>query len=266
MNEALRDAGVSGQIVVTAYLALIAAGLVLAVGSTLIGRIVGKKTRIPDPFEALIGIGVVIGIPGAFAAAAALFVTPLLLAMPLPLAGWLLIAAFSLFGFWGSESSGGEMGGCTKMIGISLSAYGLLWAGTAILLAHPQAGDFGTFLRPILIAAPLGIFLGKQSRGKKAKQTIGFTLLFALLIAVAFLPVEDGFAANLLPTSDWLRFPIAGAVAFGIWPIVTIPLARLLGKRLVKWKERWRTSLALGLVGAAFGLAWAGLRALFAYL
>ena len=98
MNEALRDAGVSGQIVVTAYLALIAAGLVLAVGSSLIGRIFGKKTRIPGPFEALIGIGVVIGIPGAFAAAAALFVTPLLLAMPLPLAGWLLIAAFSLFG------------------------------------------------------------------------------------------------------------------------------------------------------------------------
>jgi hypothetical protein len=263
MTETLRNATLATQIVATAYFILVVGGAMLAMLSSVVGRLTGKKTKLDNPIAVLVGIGVLVGIPAAFGAAAALFITPLLVGMPLPLAGWLMIAAFALWGFWGAEASGGEMGGCSRMIGISLSAYGLTWALTAVVLADPPAGNAASFLRPLLVATPLAVFLGKGARGDKVKQTIGFGLMMAMLCAVAFLPVERGFAAILLPVTDWLRFPIAGAIAFGIWPLLTVPISLLVGDRRIMWREKAQGASALGLVGAAFGLVWALTRLVF---
>lgn len=263
MTEALRSAELGTQIVATAYFILVVGGVVLAMLSSMVGRLTGKKKQMDNPIAVLVGMGVIVGIPAAFGAAGAFFLTPLLVGMPLPLAGWLMIAAFAVWGFWGAEASSGEMGGCSRMIGISLSAYGLTWALTAIVLADPPAGNAASFLRPLLVAAPLAIVLGKDSRGNKVQQTIGFGLMMAMLCAVAFLPVERGFAAWLLPATDWLRFPIAGAIAFGIWPLLVVPISLLVGDRRIKWKEKAQVASALGLVGTAFGLVWALTRLVF---
>jgi hypothetical protein len=263
MSGFLRDAALSTQIVAYAYFGLMVVAFALAILAPVAGRLIGRKTRLVDPFEAIFGVGIIVGIPVAFAALAALFVTPILIAIPLPLGGWLLIGAFAIYGFWGSEASGGEMGGCSKMIGIGWAAFGLSWAITAIILADPPTTNIGSALRPLLVAAPLGITLGLTNSRRRAKLAVGLTLLFALLLAVAFLPIERGFASEILPTSDWLRFPLAGAIVFGIWPLIAIPFQIFLSKRAVKWRGIFGAATGLALIGGLFGLVWAFTRLLF---
>lgn len=263
MSGFLRDAALSTQIVAYAYFGLMVAAVGLALVAPLVGRLVGRKQRLMNPLEAMFGVGLIVGIPAAFSALAAMFLTPLLVAMPLPMPGWLLIGAFAMFGFWGAEASGGEMGGCTKMIGISWSAFGLSWVVAAIFLANPPASDIGGVLRPLLIAAPAGIMLGMTNRQRRAKLAVGLTLLFALLLAITFLPVERGFAAKVLPASDWLRFPLAGAMAFGIWPLITIPFQIFLSSRAVRWRSILGAATGFALIGGLFGLVWAFTRLFF---
>ena len=264
MTWALRDAGLGVQIVAYAYLALLIGALVLMAGAPIAARLTGSGGRIPNPVEALMGVGVVIGFPGAMAAGMAMIVSPLLVAMPLPLAGWVLIGGLSLYGAYDAKvHPGSGMDGCAKLFIAAFSGFGLCWAGAAILLAAPPAGNAASFVRPILVAAPLAIFLGKHSRRNEVKKAIGFGLFLAVFVAVAFLPVEQGFASSRLPASDWLRFPMMGALVFGAWPLLAIPLGLLFGKRAVNLGKTGRMVGALGLVGGLFGLVWAITRLLF---
>ena len=256
MNQLLRDATLGTQIVAYAWAALFVGGLLLMVGGAIVGRLVAKKGRVPNPFEAVFGVGVIVGIPGAFAAAMALLVTPLLVGMPLPLAGWLLIAALSLFGIVIAKGSfSGEMSGCSQMIASSVCAYGLCWAGTAIVMAEPPTGNAGSFLRPLLVAAPVALFVARHSRDR-VKQGIAFELFIAVVLAIAFLPVEQGFSAHLLPASDWLRFPIAGAIVFATWPLLAIPLNLIFSSRAIRFDKlpaRWPVSRSPGGCSASSG-------------
>lgn len=264
MMEILNDAGVAAQVVAYAYLVLLAFALVVMTSAPIIGRLFGHEARIPNPVEALVGVGFIIGLPAAIAAALALIVTPFLLAMPLPLVGWLLVACMSLYGFYEArQRPNGGMEGCTTMFVVAFSGFGLCWSGAAILLADPPIGNTASFVRPLLVAAPFALFAGKHSRGNRVKQAIGFELFIAIFVAIAFLPVEQGFAADYLPASDWLRYPIMGAFVFATYPLLAIPLGLIFGSRAIDMQKILRIMATLGLVGLSLGLIWALTQLLF---
>ena len=264
MTESLREAGLAAQVVAYAYIALLGLSLVVMGSAPLFARLLGRPAKIPNPLELLAGVGLVIGLPAAIAAAMALLVTPILIAMPLPLAGWLLIAGLSLYGFSEAQRHPGSgMEGCTKLLIAAFSGFGLCWSAAAVLLADPPAGDIASFVRPVIVAAPLALFIGKHSRKPRWRNALGFWLVIAIFLAVAFLPVEQGFAAGILPESDWLRFPIMGVLVFGVWPLLAIPLSLIFGSRALDLRRTFRAMAAMGLVGGLFGLVWAITRLLF---
>ena len=264
MTEVLNDASVAVRVVAHAYVALLAFALVVLAITPMIGRLLGRAARIPNPVELVAGTGIMIGFPAAIAATLALFVTPLLVGMPLPLAGWLLIACMSLYGLYEArQRPSGGMEGCTTWFVVGFSGFGLFWSGAAVLLADPPIGNAASFVRPLLVAAPIALFVAKHSGKNRVRQGIGFGLLIAIFAAVAFLPVEQGFADDYLPASDWLRFPIAGAVVFACYPLLAIPLTLLFGSRTIDTRKFSRTMAMLGLFGLSLGLAWAFTRLLF---
>ncbi len=264
MTELLNDAGMATRVVAYAYVALLAFALVVFTIGSLIGRLLGRATRIPNPFEMVVGIGVMVGLPAAVAATLALVVTPLLVGMPLPLAGWALIACMSLYGLYeAKQRPSGGMEGCTTWFVVGFSGFGLFWSGAAVFLADPPIGNAPSFARPLLVAAPLALFFAKHSSRNRVRQAIGAGLLVAIFAAIAFLPVERGFADDYLPASDWLRFPIAGAVIFALYPLVSIPLTLLFGSRAIHTRKIFQAMALLGLIGLSLGLAWALTRLLF---
>ena len=264
MTDSLREAGLAAQVVAYAYLALLAVALVVMGGAPLLARLRGRPAKVPNPLELLAGVGIIIGLPGAIAAAMALLVTPILIAMPLPLPGWLLIGGLSLFGCAEAERHpSGDMEGCTKILIAAFSGFGICWSAAAVLIADPPVGDSASFVRPLLVAAPLAWFIGKHGRKPRWRNALGLWLVVATFLAVAFLPAEQGFAAGILPASEWLRFPIMGALVFGIWPLFAIPLSLIFGSRALDLGKAFRAMAALGLVGGLFGLVWAFTRLLF---
>lgn len=258
MREIINDAGLATQVVAYAYLTLLSFALVVATIAPVIGRLLGRRGKIPNPVEALVGVGFILGVPAAIAAAFALAVTPFFLALPLPLTGWLLIASLSLYGFYDATQRPSEgMAGCTSVFAFALSGFGLCWSTAAILLADPPTGDAASFARPLLVAAPFALFAAMHSSGKRVKQAIGLELLIAMLAAIAFLPVERGFAEKYLPTSDWLRYPIMGAAVFATFVLLTIPLGLIFSMRAMTLRNILRSIAKLGFFGLLLGLIWA---------
>lgn len=264
MTEILNNAGAAVQVVAYAYVVLLAIALVVMTGAPIAGRMLGHKAKIPNPVEALVGVGFIFGLPAAIAAALALAVTPFLLALPLPLVGWLLIACMALYGLYDAKQRpSGGMEGCTTMFVVGFAGFGLCWAGAAILLADPPVGNAASFVRPLLVAAPFALFAGTHSRGNRVKQAIGFELFIAIFVAIAFLPVEQGFAGDYLPASDWLRYPIMGAFVFAAYPLLAIPLGLIFGSRAIQMQKTLRAMATLGFIGLSLGLIWAVTRLLF---
>jgi hypothetical protein len=264
MIESLGDQSVAVQVVAYAYIALFAFALVVAIGASIVGRFFSRPAKHATPIAAVFGAVLLVGVPGGIAAALALLVTPLLVAMPLPLAGWLLIACMCLYGFYEVKQRPGEgMEGCTTWLIATFAGFGLCWCGAAILLADPPVGNAASFVRPLLIAAPPALFVAKHTSRNRVRQAIGFGLVIAILVAIAFLPVEQGFAGEYLPASDWLRFPIAGAVVFAAFPLLAIPLGLIFGTRAINLRSTFRSMAMLGLIGASLGLGWAFTRLLF---
>jgi hypothetical protein len=264
MTEVLNDAGVAWRVVSYAYVALLTFALVVVTIAQIIAWLLGRAPRFPNPVGIVVGTGVMVGLPAAIAASLALVVTPLLVGMPLPLAGWALIACMCLYGLHeASQRPSGGMEGCTTWFVVGFSGFGLFWAGAAVLLTDPPIGNAASFVRPLLVATPIALFVAKHSSRNRVRQAIGFGLLVAIFAAIAFLPVEQGFADAYLPASDWLRFPIAGAVIFAIYPLLAIPLSLIFGKRAIDMNRSFQAMAMLGLIGLSLGLAWALTRLLF---
>lgn len=95
------------------------------------------------------------------------------------------------------------------------------------------------------------------------KQAIGLELFIAIFAAIAFLPVERGFADNYLPTSDWLRYPIMGALVFATYALLAIPLGLIFSSRAMTLRKILRSIGALGFFGLSLGIIWALTRLLF---
>jgi hypothetical protein len=170
----------------------------------------------------------------------------------------------SLYGFYeAKQHPSGGMEGCTTWFIAAFSGFVLCWSGAAMLLADPPVGNAASFVRPLLVAAPPALFVAKHSSRNRVRQAIGFGLLIAIFVAIAFLPVEQGFAGDYLPASDWLRFPLAGTFVFAAYPLLAIPLGLIFGSRAIDLRKTFRAMAMLGLIGALLGLAWALTRLLF---
>ncbi len=232
-----------------------------------IGALVGKKAfSMNSVHEALVGTIILIGIPAGLAAFVSLFFLPVLLAIPLPLAGWAIGAAvglaWSILAFRHSE---GGMDGCTKLMMTGASGYLTAMACWAIALADPPAGDIGMFIKPILLATPFAA-LGAQGRSGNGARAFMIGTFMAFFLALGFVPIETGFAAGILPDSPWLKYPIGGMVGMTIWLIVPRALltiwALIFKVKMDEWSKFFWSIGFLGVTGLFFGLLYAGLTVL----
>ena len=87
----------------------------------------------------------------------------------------------------------------------------------------------------------------------------GFFVFVAAAMALAFFPIENGFAASILPRSDWLRFPLAGvavALLLSLIPL-TAALRAKPNVRRVRLRDTRKNIRMMAAIMAAMGLSWA---------
>lgn len=275
-------AGTVGLIVTTAYLLYVGGATLIYVAGGLIAKAKGISKRRSVISDAIIGVGVLLAMPAALVAALSVPLTAALLAIPVSTAGWVLILAFCGFLLWRTtkkSSHGAE--GCTKLIGIAMLGYAVVWAATALALgpesralvdlasvatdaAAPSVEQAGSeLLRALLVALPFWLMLMILSEAESPVFAFGFALFIAVVASVTLGPVERGFAASILPESDWLRFPITGlATGFMMsWPSLFFTVINKKPRR--DWTKYRRSATVTLILGLLLGLLWAVTRLLF---
>lgn len=208
---------------------------------------------------------------GSIAVLALLLLSGALLEAGAPGAVYLFTGAAAAFLLWrGIAHSSYGMEGCSKSIMLCWGAYGLSWSAASLWLAPETtsaAWSIGSVVRPFAVAAPPALLVYRLTRGKLV-QALGVFVTLAALAALVFLPVESGLAENWLPRSDWLRFPLVGAIVTAGF-IVLPQLAQVTASRSAPDRRRKQVARnafrAIGLAavfGALLGLLWAVTRAI----
>ncbi len=232
-----------------------------------VGALLGKKAfSMKDPFELVVGSGILVGIPAGLAAFVSLFFLPILLAIPLPLSGWAIGAAVGI-AWWILMIQQNPKGlkGCTALFMTGAAAYLTAMAGWAIALADPPTGEVGMFIKPVLLATPFVALGAEGSRGNWARALM-FGTFMAFFLALGFVPIDMGFGAAVLPDSPWLKFPIGGVVGMTIWIVVPRALmtiwALIFKVKMDDWREFAFKFNILGAIGLVLGLLYAALTVL----
>ena len=163
----------------------------------------------------------------------------------------------------------GEMAGCSKTIASVAACYVAIWGAVAWwMTSGPTAPDADLaslrWLQPPLAALPFAFALWRVAgRKRKLWLLFGSLAFLSAYFALWFFTIEAGFAADLLPASDWLRFPLA-ALAAGLL-LVLVPLFNALQAkrpgRARRMREVARRAIPVALLTLPMGLAWAGARA-----
>ena len=227
----------------------------------------GKKAfSMNSGLEFVFGTIILVGIPAALTAFASLFVLPILLAIPMPASGWALGAmvgfAWSILAYRRSDSG---MDGCVKILMTGASGYVTCMALWALVLTDPATIDVGTFVKPALLATPFAALAAQQRKGGWAK-TLLVGAFAAVILALGFVPIEQGFASRVLPESPWLKFPIGGAVTLSM--VVALPTAfmivwcLLFKAKVGNLREAAFLCALFAVVGSFLGLIYAGLTVL----
>lgn len=252
-------AGLGSLIVVSIFVAI----------SWLAG-LLNRKAGNRDLLGAAIGGAMIFGVPGGIAIFAGLLASAFLVAIGAPPPTYLFLlglAALSLRA--AAKHPGNGMEGCTKIIGVVWSGYAIIWSLVSFEatggVAALQAGDIDPlWVQPLISALPFALLALRVADRKKRSLWLflGTLVVLSAVAAVVFLPVERGFAEQLLPASDWLRFPLAGlavAAAFTLTRIVIAwnnkPNIRRIRLRDLRFSTRILATLFLLL-----GLSWATAR------
>ncbi|WP_343521310.1 hypothetical protein [Sphingomonas sp.] len=166
-----------------------------------------------------------------------------------------------------TRMNGYGMDGCTKIWATACAAYLLIWGLVAFSTVGGgaiEAGQLGaTAVKIVAAALPLAFLIARTNRpGGRLRPGLVAGLIVGIWAAVVFLTVENGFAARLLPGSDWLRFPIAGAA--GALPLAALGLIAAVQRkhgRKRALREQVPVITLLALAAAGSGLFWAVARA-----
>lgn len=239
-------------------------------GIFLVVALFSKKGRVIDAPKRVVGATLVIAIPAGFAMLVGLAASTILQAASAPGPTYLFTALAALASFRPAFKAKGEMAGCSQLLGVGLAGYALSWSivsfwATGGWEAARQGALPAAIALPPLAALPfVGFIMKVADKQRTIWLFLGSTAFFCLVQALMFLPIENGFAAGMLPASDWLRFPLAGAAWAALFAAVRLAaFARL--KPNIRRSRRSNLRFALLFVGGmmvASGFSWAAARAI----
>ena len=164
------------------------------------------------------------------------------------------------------------------------------WVFDLFVLAFPIAlvaaafgsGDEGRdFLRASLVALPATLYLTRDPRKAGLKFLLGFQFFWTVVMwlvfaspgagdvgwyerVIDFYARETGSARLAASRSEWLAYPLRGALAFGAAALVFLLPLKLIFQRLFgTWRKMALAVVRVAAFGGLFGLLWAGSRLLF---
>jgi hypothetical protein len=248
---------------VVGSLALLTA--VLAVMSIASART--KKSDLGNMVGRVFGAAIIFSIPLGIAAFFGTIASALLIAVESRPPTYLFTAVAALVSFRAAvKHSSYGMDGCTKMFGLVASGYALVWS----LVSFDATGGVGAidtgavsarWIQPLVAALPFALLLLRLTDKKKRNWWLftGVFVFIAAVMALAFFPIENGFAASIMPRSDWLRFPLTGvavALLLSLVPL-TFALRAKPNVRRVRLRDARRNIPNMAAIMAAMGLSWA---------
>ena len=230
-----------------------------------------RPAHLGDLVGRAIGATIIFAIPLAVAVPVGLLASALLIGVGAPPITYLFVLLAALVSFRAAtRHSSAGMEGCNKAFGLIWSGYAIAWCGASFHLT----GGLQSFeadavslrwLQPPLAALPFALLVVKLStpRKRNAWLLLGFWACIAAMMALCFYPVERGFAAAVLPESDWLRFPLVGLALVALFSLIRLGFV-LRAKPNVR-RSRLRDLRSNGRILAgifvAMGLSWAAARA-----
>ena len=229
----------------------------------------GGLMALGDMIARAAGATLILAIPVGFATIAGLIASFVLQTVSAPSITYLFTGFAALACFRPAMKAGGEFAGCHQILGVALAGYALVWSlvsfwmtGGGEMLGRGTLPVATTL--PLLSALPfVGLIVKISGYRRTFWLLVGSLVFFALFHAVMFLPVENGFAATILPSSPWLRFPLVGAAWAALFAAIRLAaFARL--KPKLRRSRRSNLRFALMFVGGmliASGFAWAIARA-----
>ena len=255
--------------------AVVVAAAVLVATFTVLSITSAIKKR-PDHLGDLVGrafvAAMIFSVPLAVAVPVGIVASGLLIAVGAPAITYIFIAVAALVSFRAAvKHSTAGMEGCTKMFGLVWSGYAVIWS----IVSFDASGGLQSFeadalslrwLQPPLAALPFALMVLKLTDRKKrnAWLVLGFWAFVAAIMALCFFPIERGFAADLLPRSDWLRFPlVALALAALLFLIRLAFVARLKPNiRRSRLRDLQNNTKILAALMVAMGVSWAAAKTL----
>ena len=253
---------------------VVAAAVLVAIFSVLsiTSAIKKRPDHVGDLVGRVFGAAIIFSIPLAVAVPVGVVASGLLVAVGAPAITYIFIAFAALVSFRAAvKHSSAGMEGCTKIIGLIWSGYAFIWS----IVSFDATGGLQSleadalslrWLQPPLAALPFALMVLKLSDGKKrnAWLFLGFLAFLSAIMALCFFPVERGFAADLLPRSDWLRFPLAAlALAALLFLIRLAFVARTKPNiRRVRLRDLRNNMKILAALMVAMGVSWAAARTL----
>ena len=232
-----------------------------------------RKGKVGGPVSVLgriAGVAAICLLPLAFLSVAGFLAAALADALGTPSIAFPFVSIAGIAGVRAAkDAGGGETAGCSRTIATFIACYVAIWGAAAWWATGGPAAlqaDLASlrWLQPPLAALPFSVALWRiAGRKRTAWLLFGSLAIMSAWFALFFFTVEAGFAAHLLPASDWLRFPLAaGAAAL---PLVMLPVLKALQTkgpaRSRRLREVGQRVVPLGLLALPMGLAWAAARA-----
>ncbi|AQR73803.1 hypothetical protein [Sphingomonas sp. LM7] len=251
--------------VVSAAFVLLVTGAMIAFGRSPTQRSI--RQRAGQAVFAMLLNAAALAIPVLIAAALGVPI----LAAGVPPIRLLLIALAGLIGFW-LAFRGSDYGarGCSRLIGMLVWGYVAAWGAVLVAMSPglslpdlPLAAR--ALMPPILTALPLALIVTKFARlGTKRRSGAAALFFVGAWATLCFSAAENAAWAAWLPASNWLRYPVAGAI--GTAPVsglfVLAPLLRQTPRS--RWWGSLLIAAAITILGMITGLVWAAASALLA--
>jgi hypothetical protein len=258
------DALLPTQLATNSLLLTLAGWLIVTVaGEAISGLRSGATRRSPRVvIGGAIGMAVVLtALLSVVWFAASLAGSALMAAGTPPIVYLFIVLASAVWLFFAMRMSNYGMNGCSRIIAISWATYTLVWSVLNFAILGDGRLALPELMKPMASALPatIAMFAVHRPSGRIRATIIVFSLLSAWAAAM-FLTVEHGVADRMLPTSDWLRFPLAGALGGLLFVVPGLIATLVFGNRAIRWKNQAGIGGFFALLGIVSGLAWATAR------